>query len=165
MKFGPFDKVGIVVRDIDEAVSFFEKTFGWGPWQVEKVKSFAPFQYYQNECQSNCFVDSASFPVQGDTENAGRLPIELLHPISGYSSLMDYYEKHGPGIQHVQITVPDIDEAIAAAEEGGCVVSFRGTENLPMYGITIRVACMHNEKILGDTEIWFLEMKMPGMPG
>jgi hypothetical protein len=37
VKLSPVEQLGIVVRDIDKAVEYYEATFGWGPFSISEV--------------------------------------------------------------------------------------------------------------------------------
>ncbi|HKK08153.1 MAG TPA: VOC family protein, partial [Gemmatimonadota bacterium] len=51
-------------------------------------------------------------------EGAGR--VELLEPTAPDTPVGRFLERHGPGLHHVCLTVPDLDGALERArEEGG----------------------------------------------
>ena len=91
--FRRIDHVGIAVRDLDEAVAFYELAFGVTPVHEEI-----------NEEQG---VREAMLAV-GD----GETRIQLLAPLSDDSTIARFLERSGPGVQQVAYTVDDV-EAVA----------------------------------------------------
>jgi methylmalonyl-CoA/ethylmalonyl-CoA epimerase len=92
------DHVGIAVRDLDEAIAFYELAFGVTPVHEEI-----------NEEQG---VREAMLAV-GD----GETRIQLLAPLSDDSAIAKFLDRSGPGVQQVAYTVDDV-EAVAATLRG-----------------------------------------------
>lgn len=91
MKCTRVDHIGIAVRDLNEAMKFYEETLGLkctGTETVEEQK-----------------VKVAFFPC-GDSE------IELLESTAEDGPIAKFIEKNGPGIQHLAIRVESIEEAL-----------------------------------------------------
>lgn len=84
------DHVGIAVRDLDEAIAFYELVFGVTPVHEEI-----------NEEQG---VREAMLAVgDGDTR------IQLLAPLSDDSTIAKFLDRSGPGVQQVAYTVDDVE--------------------------------------------------------
>ncbi len=96
--FRRIDHVGIAVRDLDEAIAFYELAFGVTPVHEEI-----------NEEQG---VREAMLAV-GD----GETRIQLLAPLSDDSPIAKFLDRSGPGVQQVAYTVDDV-EAVAATLRG-----------------------------------------------
>lgn len=96
------DHVGIAIPDLDEAIGFYERTFGMRCVHVET-----------NEEQG---VREAMLAV-GPDESGGC--VQLLAPLTADSTIGKFLDKRGPGIQQVAYTVTDIDTACAALRERG----------------------------------------------
>lgn len=93
------DHIGIAVRSIDQAKSFFEKVLGLlceGEEVVESQK-----------------VKTAFFAV-------GEVHIELLEPTSDDSPIAKFLENKGEGIHHIAYKTDDITDQLAQAKESGC---------------------------------------------
>ncbi|MGN6243898.1 MAG: methylmalonyl-CoA epimerase [Motilibacteraceae bacterium] len=88
------DHVGIAVPDLDEAIGFYERTFG-----VVKV---------HEEVNEEQGVREAMLRV-GDSESC----IQLLAPLTPDSTIAKFLDRNGPGIQQVAYGVDDV-EAVAA---------------------------------------------------
>lgn len=96
------DHVGIAIPDLDEAIGFYERTFGMRCVHVET-----------NEEQG---VREAMLAV-GPDESGGC--VQLLAPLTPDSTIGKFLDKRGPGIQQVAYTVADIDATCAALRERG----------------------------------------------
>ena len=93
------DHLGIAVRSIDEARSFFEKVLGLSCEGEEVVESQQ--------------VKTAFFAI-------GDVHLELLEPISDDSPIAKFLEDRGEGIHHIAYRTDDIENQLEQAKEGGC---------------------------------------------
>lgn len=98
--FTHLDHIGIAVADLDEALEFYETSFGMTAYHVET-----------NEEQG---VREAMLRV-GDSESS----IQLLAPLSPDSPIGKFLDRSGPGIQQMAYRVDDIDEVSATLRERG----------------------------------------------
>ena len=98
MKPSHIEHIGIAVKNLDEAIPFYEKVFGLECYAVEEV--------------ADQKVKTAFFKV-GDTK------IELLEPTDEEGPIGKYIEKKGEGIHHMAFAVDGLDEKLKAAEEQG----------------------------------------------
>ena len=87
--FTRIDHVGVAVRDLDEAISFYEQTFGLRCLHVET-----------NAEQG---IREAMLAV-GD----GRTRVQLLAPVDEQSAVARFLDRRGPGMQHIAYTVDDV---------------------------------------------------------
>jgi methylmalonyl-CoA/ethylmalonyl-CoA epimerase len=93
------DHLGIAVRSIAEARTFYEEVLGLPCKGEETVESQK--------------VRTAFFEV-------GEVHIELLEPTSEESPIAKFLEKNGEGIHHVAYRTDDIAGQIKQAREAGC---------------------------------------------
>ena len=98
--FTEINHVGIAVPDLDEAIAYYEKTFGMRCTHVEV-----------NEEQG---VREAMLAV-GTSGSS----IQLLAPLSPTSTIAKFIDSKGPGIQQMAYTVTDIDAVSATLRERG----------------------------------------------
>ena len=91
--FRRIDHVGIAVRDLDEAIAFYELAFGVTPVHEEV-----------NEEQG---VREAMMAV-GDSGSC----VQLLAPLTPESTIARFLDRSGPGVQQVAYRVDDV-EAVA----------------------------------------------------
>jgi methylmalonyl-CoA/ethylmalonyl-CoA epimerase len=96
------DHVGVAVSDLDEAIDFYQNTFGMACVHVE-----------ENLEQG---VREAMLRV-GPSPEGGC--VQLLAPLRPDSPIGKFLERSGPGVQQVAYTVADIDATSAALRERG----------------------------------------------
>ncbi len=89
--FTAIDHVGIAVRDLDEAIEFYEKTFG--------------LRLAHQEVNEEQGVREAMLAV-GDSGSH----IQLLAPLSDDSTIATFLERSGPGVQQVAYRVTDVEK-------------------------------------------------------
>lgn len=85
------DHIGIVVRNIQEALAVYEAALGLPLKEVIRV----PEQQ----------VEVAFLPI-------GESNIELVQPTSDDTGIAKYLEKRGEGIHHICVEVEDIEKAL-----------------------------------------------------
>ena len=98
--FIAIDHVGIAVPDLDEAVAFYETTFGMKVAHTET-----------NEEQG---VRAASVAV-GDSGSF----IQLLAPLTPESTIAKFLDRSGPGLQQLAYRVVDVEQVSAILRERG----------------------------------------------
>ena len=119
MELKRVDHVGIAVKNLEEAVNFYEtaiglKAVGFETVEEQKVK--------------------VAFLPCGDSE------LELLESTEPDGPIARFIEKNGPGIQHIAIRVDDIDKALEELKEKGV----RLIDQTPRYGAGgARIAFVH----------------------
>ncbi|MBI1377661.1 MAG: methylmalonyl-CoA epimerase [Frankiales bacterium] len=92
------DHVGLAVRDLDEAVAFYARTFGLAKTHEEV-----------NEEQG---VREAMLGI-------GDAAIQLLAPLRPDSAIGKFLERNGEGIQQVAFRVTDVEVAAQRLREAG----------------------------------------------
>ena len=95
---GRLDHVGIAVRSIEQARTFFEGILG-AKFVFERVERSGTFRFMV-------------FDLQGFT-------IELLEPIDPDGFLAKFLEKRGEGIHHITLQTPDLKEKVSFLEGKG----------------------------------------------
>ena len=96
------DHVGIAVADLDEAIDFYGRVFGMVCVHVE-----------ENQEQG---VREAMLAV-GPTTDGGCL--QLLAPLHPTSTIANFLDRNGPGMQQLAYTVANIDETSDALRARG----------------------------------------------
>jgi LAO/AO transport system kinase len=92
----PLDHIGIAVHDPTELVAWFDQVFG--------VPTSEPEDVGRHRLR---FIQT------------GGATLELVQPLSADAPVARFLEKHGPGLHHVCLRVPDIDAAVAALKARG----------------------------------------------
>ena len=118
MELKRVDHIGIAVKNLDEAVKFYEslgfKASGYEVVAEQKVK--------------------VAFLPCGDSE------LELLESTEPDGPIARFIEKNGPGIQHIAIRVDDIDKALEELK----AKEVRLIDQTPRYGAgNARIAFVH----------------------
>ena len=98
--FTRIDHVGIAVRDLGEAISFYERAFG--------------MRLVHEEVNDEQGVREAMMAVGGSGSC-----VQLLAPLREDSPIAKFLERRGEGVQQVAYAVDDIDAACAALRERG----------------------------------------------
>jgi methylmalonyl-CoA/ethylmalonyl-CoA epimerase len=111
------DHVGVAVPDLDEAISFYEKTFG--------------LRMAHQEVNEEQGVREAMLRAEGDP-GAGPA-VQLLAPLRPDSTIAKFLDTKGPGLQQLAYRVADVEAASAALRGKGLRLLYdaprRGTAN------------------------------------
>ena len=98
------DHVAIIVRDIEQALTFYRDTLGIAPSEIREVVSER--------------VRIAFLPLGGP----GGSEIELVEPTAENANLLKFLEKRGEGLHHICLEVDNIDNARQEMQEKGAPV-------------------------------------------
>lgn len=113
MKPSHIEHIGIAVRNLENAIAFYEKVFNLKCYKIEVV----PEQK----------VRTAFFLV-------GQTKIELMEPTDPAGSVGIFIEKKGEGLHHIAFAVKGIEEQLRLAERQGVKLvdtnPHRGAEGL-----------------------------------
>lgn len=90
------EHIGIAVKDLQEAIQFYEKTFGLKCYAVEEVKDQK--------------VKTAFFKV-------GQTKIELLESTEPDGPIGKFLEKKGQGVHHIAFAVNGLQERLEELEQ------------------------------------------------
>ena len=111
-----FDHIAFIVKDIDQAMDHFKsigaevlKTPQPANWPKEKL---AQLKYYEK-------TPTEEYKLMWGQVKLGQLTIEFHMPVKGNSPWMEYFEKHGEGIDHICFTVDDVDKEKADMAKKG----------------------------------------------
>ncbi|PRY31340.1 methylmalonyl-CoA epimerase [Pseudosporangium ferrugineum] len=96
------DHVGIAVPDLDEALAFYERTFG--------------LRCVHEETNEEQGVREAMVAADPD---GGGARIQLLAPLRPDSAIAKFLDRNGPGLQQLAYTVRDVEAASAALRARG----------------------------------------------
>lgn len=120
-------QVGIVVRDMDKAIEYFDRVLGLGPWAV--------FEGEPVWCREN--GEEVTYKGKMALAQAGQVQIELIQILEGRSLYSDVLGE-GEGIHHLGFFVRDFDERMRAVREAGIPVLQHAL--LKKHGLTIEYA-------------------------
>lgn len=119
------DHLGIAVKNIDEALTFYQGILG--------------LKCIDREVVPDQKVEVAFIPM-------GESKIELLQSTSPDGPVAKYIEKNGQGIQHVALRVDDLEAKLAELKEKG----FRLIDEVPRTGAGgAKIAFLHPKETFG----------------
>ena len=101
MQLSHIEHIGIAVKNLNEAISFYEKAFGLKCYNIEEVKEQK--------------VKTAFFMV-------GQTKIELLESTDPEGPIGKFIEKKGEGIHHMAFAVNNLEEALKEVEQNGVIL-------------------------------------------
>jgi 4-hydroxyphenylpyruvate dioxygenase-like putative hemolysin len=106
----PVTQIGVVVRDLDQAMDYYSKTFGLGPFNP--VFELAPDKswYMGRESPLHLRIGRTRW---------GAMDLELVQPLKGKSIHQDFLDTHGEGLHHLGIDVDNYEEVIQRMSEAG----------------------------------------------
>jgi len=92
------EHIGIAVKNLDEAIKYYENVLGFKCYRIEEVKEQK--------------VKTAFFKV-------GETKIELLEATDPESPVCKFIEKKGEGVHHIAFAVNEIEKSLNEAESKG----------------------------------------------
>ena len=107
-----FCQVGVVVKSIDETVKYYEKVFGFGPFEIRQA-DFPNATYYG---------EIAGYRGKRAFFYLGPIQIELIELIDGKTIQEDFLKEKGEGIHHIAFEVDSLEKSKRNAEKAGLKV-------------------------------------------
>ena len=98
MNISHIEHIGIAVNSLEEAIPFYEKSFGLKCYAVEEV--------------SDQKVKTAFFKV-------GETKIELLESTDAEGPIGKFLEKRGQGVHHIAFATDNVNKALQESEDNG----------------------------------------------
>lgn len=115
--------IGVAVPDLDAALAFYRDVLDLAPGTPEEVDG----------------ATIVALPF-------GESQIELLAPVTTDSPVAKFLERRGPGIHHICLRVPDLDQALARCRDLG----YRLVDEQPRPGHGgHRIAFLHPKSTAG----------------
>ena len=120
--FSKIDHLGIMVRDVNKAVEFYE-SLGMGPFEFREMTSLAEVEIYGKPVKFNAKVAVAKL---------GSLNIEVVQPMENAVLQWEFLESKGEGINHIGFLVDDLDKEKARLCDKGLeiILSSRRTTGI-----------------------------------
>ena len=110
--------LGIVVKDMDQAMEYYSSTFGWGPFQVQELDMKMIPLLLRGKPGSGRFKAATAW--------VGSMVIELFQVLEGETPYTDFLRGKGEGIHHLGFQIDDFDGALAALTQEGIEPIFQG---------------------------------------
>lgn len=116
-------QVGIVVKDAERAAQRYWEILGIGPWLLIDFKP----PHVSNGLLHGISMSDVDIHVRAAIADHGKVQFELLEPVIGPSTHMEFLKRHGEGIHHVSFgEVDDHDEVVSALESHGIGIEMTG---------------------------------------
>ncbi len=99
-------QIGIVVKDLERAIGFYEDTLGLGPFTRSGVDFNLVFETIElrgERVETEFLMGFAAL---------GSLELELIQPVRGPSLYREFLERGGEGLHHLCFDVDDLDERL-----------------------------------------------------
>lgn len=117
VKLPEINHIGVVVRNLDEALRRFSETLGIGPFRSFEA-SFPDAKLWGKPESSTLKIAFG---------NLGTVLFEVMEPLAGRSLHGEFLEKHGEGIQHIGFVVPDIQADLATLRANGLRIALEAS--------------------------------------
>jgi len=125
MKPTHIEHIGIAVKNLDEAIAFYEKVYGLECYAVEEVAEQK--------------VKTAFFMV-------GQTKIELLESTDPEGPIGKFVEKKGEGVHHMAFAVDNLEKSLEETEKNGV----RLIDKTPRKGAEgLNIAFLHPKSTYG----------------
>ena len=118
--FSRIDQIALIVEDLQQAMSHYHDSMGYGPWQC-----------YQYDPESVPHLRYRGRPTEARWKFAmtdvNGLNFELIEPVStGDNIYSEFVERGGYGLHHVGINVPNTEEVCRIAAESSIETIMEG---------------------------------------
>jgi methylmalonyl-CoA/ethylmalonyl-CoA epimerase len=111
--FGKIHHVGVVVKDIEKAITYLQ-SLGIGPFSgPDGSKTFTV------AFQGDLHGRPAAWKTTISNARMGDVELELLEPTEGPQALRESLDKTGEGLHHIGFVTNDLQSEIAALEKSG----------------------------------------------
>ena len=107
-----FCQVGIVVKSIDETIKYYEKVFGFGPFEIREVD-------YPN---ATYYGEPAGYRGKRAFFYLGPIQVELIELKDGKTIHEGFLKEKGEGIHHIAFQVKNLEEGKRKAKKAGLKV-------------------------------------------
>lgn len=125
MEISHIEHIGIAVKNLEEAIPFYENVLGLKCYSIEEVKDQK--------------VKTAFFMV-------GQTKIELLESTDPEGPIGKFIANRGEGVHHIAFAVANLEECLREAEEKGV----RLIDQQPRRGAEgLHIAFLHPKSTLG----------------
>jgi methylmalonyl-CoA/ethylmalonyl-CoA epimerase len=102
-------QIGVVVKDLDRVVAFYQSTFGMGPFRIQEAE--APNVWDRG--QEKHIKARLGFAMMGQVE------LEFIHILEGDSVHLEFLREHGEGLHHLGFKVKDFQAKLKQAKAMG----------------------------------------------
>ena len=112
-------QVGLVVKDVDEAVRKYSEVSGIGPWEIHTMDN-------TNMRDTKVHGKNAEISMKLALTSVGNMQLELIEPLDEGNIYAEFLREHGEGLHHIACSVDDYDETISVLKGKGVDVLQEG---------------------------------------
>lgn len=135
-------QLGIIVQDAEETARNYWEIFGVGPWMLLDLK---PPHLTDVTLHGISIHNDVNLHIKAAIAQWGELQIELLQPVKGPSTYMEFLKTKGQGIHHLSFAqIEDHDEIVSGFHRLGIE-----TESSGLLGGAVTYAYLASQKDLG----------------
>ncbi len=109
------NQISLIVENLDDAMRRYWQ-FGIGPWHIWAF----PLKNMTYRGRAD------DYRMRLAVADLGGLMLELIQPLSQEGIYAEHLRRKGPGLHHIGILVPSLDEAVSGAAEAGIKVLTSG---------------------------------------
>jgi catechol 2,3-dioxygenase-like lactoylglutathione lyase family enzyme len=103
------NQIGIVVKDMDKAIEFYQNVMGIGPFNIiERPKETCMLH---GEC--------SDFRIKTAIAMGAGVQVELIQVLEGKTAHTEFIDIYGPGIHHFGYYVQDLDLELENCKKNG----------------------------------------------
>lgn len=114
-------QIGIVVKDAAKAAKEYARLFGMGPWVFYDLEPADIILHGKQADPARTVVRAALCDLNG-------MQIELLQPLCGPSTHMEFFERQGEGVHHISFgAIDDADRFVSTLQNRGSEIEMQGT--------------------------------------
>ncbi|MBV9165057.1 MAG: VOC family protein [Solirubrobacterales bacterium] len=106
----PITQVSLAVRDLEQTMERYWRTFGWSGWDVFDHK---PPAHHNTELRG----EHVDYTLKGAEVMVGSLNFELLEPVDGPSLWKEFIDQRGEGVASIAVMFKTSDEGEAVKRE------------------------------------------------
>lgn len=116
-------QLGIVVDDVDRVAASYTELLGVADWNFVEFKMPDDWPGIFQGLPA----PGARTYIKAALADHGAMQIELLQPVSGTSTHMDFLHQHGPGIHHLSFgPIDDHDAVLKSLQDQGILIEMGG---------------------------------------
>jgi methylmalonyl-CoA/ethylmalonyl-CoA epimerase len=119
-------QVGLIVRDIDKAVTAYSKVFGLPVPEIRITDTYDLAKTRYKEKATEARAKLAFFDM-------GQVSLELIEPVGGPSTWQEFLDEKGEGVHHIAFRVQDTDDVVSFLEDEGIPLVQQGFYTGGMY--------------------------------
>jgi methylmalonyl-CoA/ethylmalonyl-CoA epimerase len=141
--FKKLHHVGVVVKDINKAISYFEK-LGIGPFGAPGGKKTFAVSF-----KGELHGKPAEWTTTISNADLGGVELEILEPTKGNQALKESLDATGDGVHHIGFITDDLKSVMADLKKEGVGIwtaaagEFLYTDPSPVGGLAIEFREMH----------------------